>query len=352
MHYPIKFEPIYKEMVWGGCQLSSLYNRALPYQRTGESWDMTCRTNEMGVVANGIYKGLSFNELIQIDPVGTLGIKVAEKVAENGSFPLLLKLISPTDNLSVQVHPDDYYAKRHENVAFGKTEIWVVLDAPQNAHLIVGLKDGVTRDMFKQAIEGGTSENCLEKVPVQKGDVIFIPSGLVHALTKDVVVAEVQQNSDITYRIYDYNRLGLDGNPRPLHVEKALDVIDFEGQFSKEPVKALSFEKEGNLLSYFNANSYFTLIKYDIEKILKERSDEDKFFVFTCIEGSCTVSNEHGSLQAYPGDSFFLPAGLGKYTIEGKCQLIKSFPGEVVGDFMMPLLGQGYSLEEVKQLVL
>jgi len=319
--YPLKFDPIYKEMVWGGVQLADLFGRTLPTSHTGESWDVSCRPDEMSIVSNGVDRGQTLEAVIRRDPVGVLG----ENMAGRETFGLLIKLISANDNLSVQVHPDDVYARRVEQKPFGKTEMWIVLDAPEDAYLIVGLKDGVTRDMFRCAIEAGGVEDCLEKVSAKPGDVFYIPAGLVHALTKGIVVAEVQQNSDLTYRVFDYNRVGLDGKPRPLHVEKAIDVSDFTGTLSKEPVVGVETEQDGNRWADYTASDLFALWKVDVKERLTEQSDPERYFIYICLEGCCTVRGGTDSVQIEKGDSFFIPAALGTFEIEGACMLLKTY---------------------------
>lgn len=319
--YPLKFEPIYKEMVWGGQQLADLFGRDLPFAHTGESWDVSCRPGEMSIVANGAYRGKTLEEVIALDPCGVLGSRMADVQA----FPLLVKLISANDNLSVQVHPDDTYAQRVEDEEFGKTEMWVVLDAPEDAYLILGLKQGVTGDSFRRAIEAGDVESCLERVPAKPGDVFDLPAGLIHALTKGMVVAEVQQNSDLTYRVYDYGRVGLSGAPRPLHIEKALDVIDFRGAGKQGPVIGKSSVQVGNTWTDYTTGDLFALMKVAIKAHLTMRSDPERFSIFMCLEGQCRIQCGTDSVDIQKGDSFFIPAALGAYEIKGACTLLQTF---------------------------
>ena len=315
MLYPILFDPIYKEMVWGGDRLATLFDRKLPFAKTGESWDISCRAAEMGVIANGAYKGKTFAQLIAMDPVGVLGTHLAGLA----HFPLLVKLISAHEDLSVQVHPDDMYARRVEGVPFGKTEAWVILDAPADAHLIFGLKEGVSRERFAQAIAAGDVAHCLEKVPAKKGDVFNIPAGLIHALTGGIVVAEVQQNADTTYRVHDY------GRGRPLHIEKAMDVIDFAGRIPKAPAKGETTEKDGNIWTTYRENDMFTLVSIDVKEGLVDQTEATRFCIYTCLTGGCIVAHENGRLALQAGSSVFMPAALGEVTIQGACILLKSF---------------------------
>lgn len=327
--YPIIFKPLYKEMIWGGKRLEELFGRELPSPHTGESWDITCRPNEMGIIANGEYAGKTFEELIKSDPEKVLG----KSLYKENYFPLLVKLISAEDDLSVQVHPNDEYAKKQEDYGLGKSELWYILDAKEDSRIVLGLKEGVTKEIFEQALERGCATDTLEYLPVQKGDIINIPAGVLHALTKGIVVAEIQQNSDITYRVYDYNRIGLDGKPRQLHINKALDVIDFQGKEQKGKIEGYTVSKGENKFVYYISNECFTVIKYEIEDSHSESSDYNRFYIFTCAEGNCVVGSGDYSLRIKQGDTFFIPASLGEYNIKGKCTLLKSFVGDTNNDF-------------------
>jgi mannose-6-phosphate isomerase len=343
MYYPLKFEPIYKQIIWGGNKLEKLYNRNLPFSNTGESWDVSCRKDDMGIICNGTYSGKTIKEIVFSEQLNFLGTKISKQ----DEFPLLIKLIDANDNLSVQVHPNDDYSKKYENYEFGKSEMWYILDAPQNSFLIVGTLENTTKESFKEATEKGTVEECLNKLYIKNGDVINIQPGVIHAITKGVVLAEIQQNSDITYRIYDYNRAGIDGKPRELHVEKAMDVIDFDKNKSIKQVNGLIVSKNDNKLTYYIANKYFAVIKYEIKTKLTENSDEERFFIFTCIQGNATIESENFSEQVNIGDSIFIPAGLGRYTIVGNCILLKSFVPDIEKNFISPLLEEEITINEI-----
>jgi len=321
MYYPLIFNSVYKEMVWGGVKLREIYSRGTPFSRTGESWDITCRKNEMGIVKNGEFAGMPFISVIKQDPVGIMG----EKYKNFDNFPLLIKLIDANDFLSVQVHPDDGYAQKHENYPFGKNEMWYILSAEPNSFLTIGLNDGVTKEMFKKAIADNTVEDCLRKLYVSPHDIINIPAGLIHAIGKGIVLAEIQQNSDITYRVYDYNRVGLDGNKRKLHIEKSLDVIDFSGKLPNKPVELKPVSENAAACIYECVkNSYFTVDIYEIKEEYAEISDKECFSVFTCVKGIMTIEYNGGFLRVPCGDSVFIPAALGEYKLTGPCRALKS----------------------------
>ena len=266
----------------------------------------------MSIVSNGYLKGKTFEELIKEHGKDLLG-----EDFENKEFPLLVKLINSKEKLSVQVHPNDEYANRVEN-SLGKTEAWYVVDAKPGASLIVGTKN-CDKAIFEKAIREGKTEEYLNKIEVKKGDCFLINSGLVHAICEGVIIAEIQQSSDITYRIYDY------GRPREIHVEKSMDVINFNlkpiNASGKKLVSFCGYEK-----GILCASEYFTIEKYVVSSEVSENSDIKKFFIFTCVDGKGTIISEDGTkMDILRGDSILIPAKLGKYTIQGELTLLKSY---------------------------
>jgi len=270
-----------------------------------ESWDISCRPDEMGIIANGPLAGMPFDEAIAIDPSAFLGTRVCKKDV----FPLLVKIITANDDLSIQVHPDDAYAAAH-GLESGKSEMWYILEAEPGQSLIIGLTDDAAPEKLLS-----DPMSCLKRLPIKPGDMINIPPGTVHAITAGVKLAEIQQNSDVTFRLYDYGRAGLDGRPRELHLEHGIAVSDFGSYKHEAGAEAI-------------VNSYFSVCKYKIDGEITESSDPGTFTVFTCVEGACTIS----SPDSFRGPgvplscerSVFIPAGLGVYTISGKAVLLKS----------------------------
>ena len=341
--YPIRFENVYYKKIWGGRDLEAFRNN-LPSGDVGESWDIACHPSGTGVVANGELKGKKFDEIISEFGHALVGSKVSTE-----KFPLLVKLINSGEKLSVQVHPGDEYAQRVEN-QLGKTEAWYVVNAKPGAKLIVGTKN-CDKEVFAKAIEEGKSEDYLNVVDVKKGDCFLINSGLVHAICEGLIIVEIQQNSDVTYRVYDY------GRPREIHVEKSLDVIDFklraENLSNKEVVKFDGFSKVD-----FGENKYFGMQKINIETEWNDCSNEEKFFILTCVDGCGTIEGHEtvegdGTLEGdgtngqvnetngqvdkdmikqgfceeiKMGDSYLIPATLGKYVVKGNLAVIKSYP--------------------------
>jgi len=342
--YPILFDPIYKEIIWGGVRMAERYGRHLPSDRVGESWDVSCRDEEMSIVANGAWAGMTLGALIARDKAGILGTALLD--VEN--FPLLLKIIDARDKLSVQVHPDDAYAARVENLPFGKTEMWYILDAPENAALIIGTKDGVTKEAFRKAIENGAVEECLGYLPIKPGDSIFIQAGLLHAITAGVMLAEIQQNSDTTYRVYDFNRLGFDGKPRPLHVEKSLDVTDFAGVIRKTTVPGLTVPGADVDTTYTIACPYFAMERLTLHGNAACATDGERFILLTCTDGTAEVSAPGGTAALSAGQTVFLPAVLGAYTLSGTATILKSYVPESTAAFHTVLEAAGFTAAEIK----
>lgn len=309
--YPIRFENLYYEKIWGGRDFETFRNN-MPDGEIGETWDIACHPNGTGVVANGNFKGIKFDDLINKFGHALVGNKVnLEK------FPLLIKLINSKEKLSVQVHPGDEYAAKYE-ADYGKTEAWYVMDAKPGASLIVGTKD-CTKEEFEEAIKNNKVEECLNKIEVKKGDCFLINSGLVHAICEGVIIAEIQQNSDVTYRVYDY------GRPREIHVQKALDVINFDLQCENLSEKEEN-QYDGYSHSLLCKNEYFGIEKISISKEYSDVSNEDKFDMYTCVEGEGVIEGNDFSEIIKMGDSFLIPATLGEYKIKGNMKVLKSYP--------------------------
>lgn len=308
--YPLKFENLYYEKIWGGRDLEEFRDN-LPEGNIGESWDIACHKNGISVAANGKFKGMKLDEIIDKYGEKIIGTKINKEW-----FPLLIKLINAKDKLSVQVHPNDDYAKDKEG-EMGKTEVWYVVEAFEGANLVVGTKENCTKEQFKKAVEDGNLDKYMNRIPVKKGDVYFVKSGLIHAIGEGVIIAEIQQNSDTTYRVYDYNR------GRELHIEKALDVIDLSLQGKKR--NGIKVEKDGYEKTYLCLCKDFSLELYNIEKQCTEKSDEERFFAFTCVEGQGEIEYAGQKEIISKGDSILIPAFLGEYTLKGKMKLLKSY---------------------------
>lgn len=307
--YPLKFENIYFDKIWGGRDFQ-LFRNNLPEGNVGESWDVACHPHGTSVVANGKFKGMKLDSLIKEKGEELIGTRIAVD-----RFPLLVKLINANDSLSVQVHPDDEYAKRVEG-ELGKTEVWYVVEAFDGANVVVGTKE-CTKEQFKKAIETGKLDELVNKVYIKKGEVYFVKSGLVHAIGQGVIIAEIQQNCDTTYRVYDYNR------GRELHIEKALAVTNLE--LRGERSKGLSVCCEGYKKTYYSLCQFFCLEIYEVTDSFKEISDKERFYIFTVVEGEGVINYSTGSETLKKGDSILIPASLGDYEVHGKLKLLKSY---------------------------
>ncbi|MFC0214504.1 type I phosphomannose isomerase catalytic subunit [Paenibacillus chartarius] len=308
--YPLQFKAEMKERVWGGRALEQ-FGLELPEGRIGEGWMIGDHPNGTTRVVNGELAGLGLDEVRERLGKTWFGTKgFSEK---NGRFPLLIKLLDCEDDLSVQVHPSDSY-ERLPAGELGKTEMWYILDAKPGAKIIYGLEPGVTRDSLAAAIADGRIMDCLQEVSVEAGDSFYIPAGTVHALCSGVLVAEIQQNSDTTYRLYDYNRPGLDGKPRELHIEDSLNVIAYEGSGATRMKTNVSQPNEWLTLAQ---SPYFVTQKGLVNGSWALETTPESFTIIIVCSGSGTIGWDGGRLDAQAGQCFLLPATLGAYTLEG-----------------------------------
>ncbi len=302
MLYPLKFSPILKDKIWGGTKLKSIFGKEATTDKLGESWELSGIEGEESVVANGFLEGNNLTELIEIYMGDLVGDKIYDSFGL--SFPLLFKLIDANENLSIQVHPGDEVAAERHN-SFGKTEMWVVLQADENAELIIGFTNDCSKEEYLDALDTDKVEDLLQHVPVKSGDVFFIPAGLVHAIGKGVMVAEIQQSSDITYRIYDFKRVDDNGNERELHTDQALDVIDFTA--SKNPKTA--YKPDLNHITPLVSCDYFTtnLIQFN-QPLTRNYGTIDSFVAYMCLEGSFIVESDDSKVIVNKGDTVLIPA--------------------------------------------
>jgi len=323
--YPLKFEPIYKHYIWGGRNLEKIGKKIAPGEIVAESWEISDHDEDVSVVANGSLRGTTLCKLIK-----TYKTDICPET-ENGRFPILIKYIDANRRLSVQVHPDDEYARAHESpTELGKNECWYVMDAPTGAELILGVRNGMTRKNFKALIESSRIEDGLARHPVSKGDFIFIRSGTVHALLEGIMVCEIQENSDTTYRLYDWGRVGTDGKPRPLHIEKALDVINYlpESEYNAYMKQlAIPYDK-----SKKNAHHTFLRSKFFNIDLLKYTCDFDvefqneHFHTLNIVNGNGSLLWKGGEFDFRLGETFLVPRTIQKYTIRTKeSEILRTF---------------------------
>jgi mannose-6-phosphate isomerase len=316
--YPIKFNPVMKNNVWGGRALER-FGYKLPEGPVGEGWMIGDHPSGVTTAANGECAGMGLDRIREKYGAEVLGTKGCS--AKNGRFPLLLKLLDCNDDLSVQVHPSDDYAGLPEG-ELGKTEMWYILDAKPGAKIVYGLKPGVTRERLEQAIAAGTIMDCLEQVPVRAGDSFYIPAGTVHALGAGVLVAEVQQNSDTVYRLYDYNRPGLDGKPRDLHIADSLNVIAYENSGAAR--MKTDGARPGEWLKLAQS-PYFIVEKGLVDGEWALETVPETFTMLVVCEGSGSLRWGGGETGLRPGECWLLPAALGEYALDGRMTVLRSY---------------------------
>ncbi len=312
--YIFKLKPVFKDYIWGGTRLKTDFGFESELDKVAEGWMLSCHKDGRNTVENGEYAGEELEAVIE--KVGKEKL-VGTRSLDFPYFPVLIKLIDAKNDLSIQVHPDNDYAQRVEG-EFGKTEIWYVLDATDDAKLVYGFKEKITSGEFQKAIEDNTLMDVLNQVPVKKGDLFFIEAGTVHAIGKGTLIAEIQQNSNSTYRVYDYGRLGADGKPRELHVKKAVDVSKTEPP--KYEIKPFGKpEKHGGYVSTLLTKcDLFTVTHYDVNESVKLCADEKSFNHILVLDGQGEIDSQ----ALKKGDSFFVPAGYGEYKISGECEII------------------------------
>jgi len=298
--------PACKDYLWGGQKLKTDYGIQSELNPLSEAWVLSCHPDGPSVLADGPHAGQTLPEYIEKAGKGVLGT-ACEAFQD---FPMLIKLIDAKKDLSIQVHPSDAYALANEG-QYGKTEMWVVLDAEPGASLYYGFSREVSLEEFSQRVTDGSLTEVLRKVPVKAGDVFFIPSGTLHAIGAGLVIAEIQQNSNVTYRVFDYGRLGADGKPRALHVEKALAVTE------RGPARELDFG------THLGDCRYFTVDGHD--GAFQEECGGTSFHALLCTEGEGTLACGGVTKKIRKGQCFFLPAGSGEYRVEGDCRTLVSY---------------------------
>lgn len=342
--YPLTFKPILKDYIWGGNNLHN-WGKNSPSAKIAESWEASCHPKGIGIISSGILKGKTLPEIIDAYGASIVGTNL-----EGKKYPLLIKFIDANEKLSVQVHPSDEYAAI-ENES-GKNEMWYIVSAKPDAFIYYGLKGNITKDIFKDAIKNGTIEECLYKLQVKAGDAVYIPAGTVHAIGSGIVVIEVQQNSDATYRVFDYNRKDSDGKLRPLHIDKALDIIDFSNKRANKIQKGIRI-KIGNksYKTILAANKYFSSELLEFNDIIKMKSDPEKFFIYTLIDGLLTLSYQSSSITLKKGTTVLIPAQLGEYTLLGKFKAIKAYVPNLEEDIFKPLISIGFDRNYISECI-
>lgn len=303
-----------KDYIWGGTKLRELFGKE-GGDRLAESWELSCHPDGECYIEGGEFDGMKLSDFVNEHPEA-----VGSGFKSGDSFPVLVKLIDAKNDLSVQVHPNDEYAHKYENDN-GKTEMWYVIDAAPGSELVYGFNEELSKDEFRKAIEDNTLMEKLRRVPVKQGDVFFIEPGTLHAIGKGILIAEIQQSSNVTYRVYDYGRLGADGKPRPLHIEKALEVTNTKPLDPERPVYGL--ELDGVVTQLLADCQYFNVNRHRLIKELELYADKNSFAHVLMIGGSGgELVADNYKLELTMGSSVFVPAGTGAFAIKGNCDVI------------------------------
>ena len=318
MLYPFTFKPILKKVIWGGSDICPFKGITPVENGVGESWELSHVEGNYSIVDNGELEGKSLDELIRSYGKELLGKKVMERFGT--TFPLLIKFIDARDNLSIQVHPDDELAKKRHN-SFGKTEMWYVVDCKPESTLFLGFSRAVTPDELRRRAKDGTICEVLNRVAVHPGDVFFVRPGTVHAIGAGILVAEIQQNSDTTFRVYDYNRLGADGKPRQLHLERAAKVMNYAPMHrAADTLPPCPPDGVQEVLTC----EYFRVRRAEVKTRISLATDGESFTHLMCVRGEGNIVCGGKVYPFRQGDSYFLPAALGEYAVEGGGSLVLS----------------------------
>lgn len=320
---PFILKPAGKDYLWGGSRLNDDFAKNIAMEPLAETWECSTHPDGPSVAASGPFAGQTLIQVLKGHPdfLGT-------HRGQSKELPILIKLIDAKKDLSVQVHPDDEYARIHENGSMGKTEMWYVLDAAKDAHLIYGFAYDMTPERVRSMIRQGTFENSLQRVKVEKGDVFYIEAGTVHAIGAGALVAEIQESSNLTYRLYDYQRVDKNGKQRELHIEKALEVADLRGSASpRQPMRLLQYSP-GCASELLCRCRYFQVERLLINterqrQMLKLQTDDSSFAAILCVEGCGMIFYDGGAIPFFKGDCIFIPAAAIPMKLHGKAQLLK-----------------------------
>ena len=313
--YPLTFTPILKDRIWGGTKRKSYLNKSIVSETTGESWEISTVPGDISVVASGVFEGKNINEIIDLHPTEILGKSVIARFGKQ--FPLLFKFIDAKEDLSIQLHPNDELAKQRHN-SFGKTEMWYVMQADETARLVVGFKNDSNPKEYLEKLADKKLISLLEEYPVKKGDVFFLETGTIHAIGAGVVLAEIQQTSDVTYRIYDWDRVDVNGKGRELHTELALEAINYYKTHSK-----IDYFEEPNHSSVVVDCPYFKTNIIALQDRFIWKKSKDAFTVFMCTNGQFELILNGEIMRYQMGDTILIPAIIDHLTLKGKATVLE-----------------------------
>ncbi len=314
----LKLTPPTKDYIWGGTRLSKEFGILSFDDRQAEAWMLSCHEAGQCTIENGAFKGRTLADVLENEGKDYLGTNCERFSA----FPILIKLIDAKDNLSVQVHPDDEYAMKVEG-EYGKTEAWYIVDCDDDAEIIFGFREDTDKEAFRKSIENNTLLDYVNRVKVKKGDIFFIEAGTLHAICKGILLAEVQQNSNTTYRVYDYGRLQ-NGKPRELHIEKAVDVTSTKAIDASGKPQGETEKKDGYSETLLTSCDLFTVKRLDVEEKATLTAGKESFVSLVALEGNGVVMHGDSCVTLYKGDSLFVPAGLGEFEILGEVTVLET----------------------------
>ena len=315
--YPLQFEPIFKERIWGGEKLKTVLNKAILSNNIGESWELSTVKGDVSMIANGEWKGKSLMDAINEFPNEILGTLVYKRFGTE--FPLLFKYLDAREDLSVQVHPNDALAKKRHN-SFGKTEMWYIMQADSDSRILVGFKEKSNAQQYLGSLESKTLLSLLDDIKVKEGDVFFLETGTVHAIGAGLVVAEIQQTSDITYRLYDFDRVDANGKTRELHVDLALEAINYDVINTKR-----EFLKISNQSNIVVDCPYFTTNFIPLDGKIYFSKVDTSFTVYMCIEGNFEIMFEETKYKYIKGDTVLIPAAMNTFSMTGKASILEIY---------------------------
>ncbi|MBX7258777.1 MAG: class I mannose-6-phosphate isomerase [Candidatus Hydrogenedentes bacterium] len=345
----LHFAEHYVERIWGGRRLQSAYGKPLPVDvPIGEAWLVSDHPSAESTVDEGPHTGRSLHDLMQ--EYGTALLGTAATPTIHGRFPLLLKLLDSTDYLSVQVHPDDACALRLGEPDVGKTEMWHVLQSDQGGQLFCGLDPAATPESLAHAIRANTLESLLPHFAVQPGDSVFVPAGTIHAIGPGLVLAEIQQNSDLTYRLYDWGRVQADGTPRALHIEKSVAATHF-GEHHPGKAPSLLMDDIGGRRSLLAACRYFAAERLDLESPYNRQTRHTSFHIILALSGALTVTTESSTRSLAPSEAVLIPAGEDSFTLQGHGVCLDYYVPDLHQDIIVPLRDSGHADSAIGALV-
>ncbi|MCM1065527.1 MAG: class I mannose-6-phosphate isomerase [Eubacterium sp.] len=325
---PFLLSPAGKDYLWGGTRLNDDFSKGIPLQPLAETWECSTHADGSSTVACGEHEGRALTELLKEHPEYLGTHPLGHSDLEPGELPILIKFIDAKEDLSVQVHPDDAYAREHEDGSLGKTEMWYVLDAREDTKIVYGFRHDMTRKLLEESLKNRTLEKYLQKVNVHADDVFYIEAGTVHAIGAGALIAEIQENSNLTYRMYDYDRVGKDGKKRPLHPGKALDVVNLKAaKEPKQPMRVLRYQP-GYASEFLCRCRYFQVerILINTERcrgLVRVKTDSTSFQVLLCVSGCGVLLSGEEDIPFFKGDCIFFPADSVQVRIHGRAQLLR-----------------------------